>query len=51
MSFSDDFRRDENGLAQLRVRNKSGQLVPLSAFSRVERVRVNSSVNRAPFSA
>ncbi len=45
MSFSDDFRRDENGLAQLRVRNKSGQLVPLSAFSRVERVRVNSSVN------
>jgi hydrophobic/amphiphilic exporter-1 (mainly G- bacteria), HAE1 family len=45
MSFSDDFRRDENGLAQLRVRSKSGQLVPLSAFSRVERVRVNSSVN------
>jgi HAE1 family hydrophobic/amphiphilic exporter-1 len=45
MSFSNDYRKDENGLSQLYVRNKSSQLVPLSAFTSIERVRVNNSIN------
>ncbi|MDQ8022895.1 MAG: efflux RND transporter permease subunit [Moraxellaceae bacterium] len=39
------YRADERGLEQLKVRAKSGQLVPISAFSSVERVSATTSVN------
>ncbi len=45
MMFADDFRRDENGIGQLHVRSRSGQLVPVSAVATVERVRINNAVN------
>ena len=45
MMFADGYREDENGISRLHVRSKTGQLIPLSAFTRVERARVNTAVN------
>ncbi|MBS1157053.1 MAG: efflux transporter permease subunit [Proteobacteria bacterium] len=45
MMFADNYREDENGINNLYVRGKTSQLIPLSAFTRVERVRVNNAVN------
>ena len=45
MMFSDSYRQDENGINHLYVRSKSGQLVPLSAFTTVERARINNAIN------
>ena len=45
MMFSDEYRKDENGIDHLYVRGKTGQLVPLSAFTHVERVRINNAIN------
>ncbi|MDR3413962.1 MAG: efflux RND transporter permease subunit [Formivibrio sp.] len=45
MMFADNYRGDENGINHLYVRSKAGPLIPLSAFTRVERVRVNNAIN------
>lgn len=46
MMFADNYREDENGINRLYARSKSGaQLIPLSAFTQVERVRINNSIN------
>jgi HAE1 family hydrophobic/amphiphilic exporter-1 len=45
MELSDRFRRDETSLAQIQVRGAGGALVPLSAFSRVDRGPGTMSVN------
>jgi hydrophobic/amphiphilic exporter-1 (mainly G- bacteria), HAE1 family len=45
MQWDEAFRRDESAFEHLRVRAKGGQLVPLSAFARVERVPANNVVN------
>jgi hydrophobic/amphiphilic exporter-1 (mainly G- bacteria), HAE1 family len=43
--WGDEFRRDESNFEYLRIRSKTGQLVPLTAFARIERVPVNNTVN------
>ncbi len=45
MTFSDHYREDENGIGLLQVRGKTGQLVPVNAFARIERTRINNAVN------
>jgi HAE1 family hydrophobic/amphiphilic exporter-1 len=45
MELSDRFRRDETSLAKIQVRGAGGALVPLSAFSRVDRGPGTMSVN------
>jgi HAE1 family hydrophobic/amphiphilic exporter-1 len=45
LQWADSFRADENGLEFLRVRSKTGQLVPVSSFAHIERAAVNNSVN------
>jgi HAE1 family hydrophobic/amphiphilic exporter-1 len=45
LEWASDFRADESGLEFLRVRSKTGQLVPVTAFTRIERAAVNNSVN------
>ena len=45
MQLSDDYRRDESALGKLYARNNSGVLVPLTAFSTVERVMTNNAIN------
>ncbi|MBU1359454.1 MAG: efflux RND transporter permease subunit [Gammaproteobacteria bacterium] len=45
LSAADDDRQFEEDMARLSVRNKAGQLVPLSAFSTVERTVGPTSVN------
>ena len=45
MRWADDFRADESRLNQLQVRSKTGQLVPITAFTRIERSAVNNTVN------
>ncbi len=45
MELGDQYRRDESSLAKIEVRNASGALVPLSAFSSITRARGTMSVN------
>ncbi|MDB5813901.1 MAG: acriflavine resistance protein [Rhodocyclales bacterium] len=45
MQWDSKFRSDETGLDFLRLRSKSGQLIPLSAIAHVERVAANNSIN------
>jgi HAE1 family hydrophobic/amphiphilic exporter-1 len=45
LSAADDDRRFEEDMSRLSVRNKAGQLVPLSAFSTVKRTVGPTSVN------
>ncbi|MDP5238492.1 efflux RND transporter permease subunit [Uliginosibacterium sp. 31-16] len=45
LQWAEAFRADEGGMEFLRVRSKTGQLVPVTAFSRMERAAVNNSVN------
>jgi HAE1 family hydrophobic/amphiphilic exporter-1 len=45
MELADGFRRDESSLARVRVRNSSGSLVPLSAFSTVGRGAGTLAIN------
>ncbi|GAB2898180.1 efflux RND transporter permease subunit [Uliginosibacterium flavum] len=45
LQWAEAFRADEGGLEFLRVRSKTGQLVPVTAFARMERAAVNNSVN------
>jgi HAE1 family hydrophobic/amphiphilic exporter-1 len=45
LSAADDDRQFEEDMARLSVRNKAGQLVPLSAFSTVRRTLGPTSVN------
>jgi HAE1 family hydrophobic/amphiphilic exporter-1 len=45
MELADQFRRDENSLARIQVRNAGGSLVPFSAFSTVSRARGTMAVN------
>ncbi|MDM0011236.1 efflux RND transporter permease subunit [Variovorax sp. J22P168] len=45
LSAADDDRRFEEDMARLSVRNKAGQLVPLSAFATVKRTVGPTSVN------
>lgn len=45
MELADDFRRDETSLARIQVRNASGTLVPLSAFSTVARGASTMAIN------
>ncbi|NSL56152.1 efflux RND transporter permease subunit [Uliginosibacterium aquaticum] len=45
LQWADEYRDDESGLDFLRVRAKGGQLVPVTAFARIERAAVNNSVN------
>lgn len=45
LQWADEYRADESGLEFLRVRSKNGQLVPVTAFARIERAAVNNSVN------
>jgi hydrophobic/amphiphilic exporter-1 (mainly G- bacteria), HAE1 family len=45
MWWGSQFRSDETNMEYLKIRSKTGQLVPLSAFARVERVPVNNTVN------
>ncbi|MDQ7990232.1 MAG: efflux RND transporter permease subunit [Candidatus Dactylopiibacterium sp.] len=45
LQWADAFRGDETSLQFLKVRNKTGQLVPLTAFAQVQRVAANTSVN------
>ncbi|MBS1211170.1 MAG: acriflavine resistance protein, partial [Proteobacteria bacterium] len=45
MQWADNFRADETSLEFLRVRSKTGQLIPLTSFTRIERAAINNSVN------
>ncbi len=45
LSAADDDRQFEEDMSRLSVRNKAGQLVPLSAFSTVRRTVGPTSVN------
>jgi len=45
LQWAERFRADESGMEFLRVRSKTGQLVPVSSFARIERAAVNNSVN------
>jgi HAE1 family hydrophobic/amphiphilic exporter-1 len=45
MELEDRFRHDETSLEKIRVRSSSGALVPLSAFSRVDRGPGTMAVN------
>jgi HAE1 family hydrophobic/amphiphilic exporter-1 len=45
LQWDERYRADESGLEFLRVRSKTGQLVPVTAFSRIERASVNNTVN------
>jgi len=45
LQWDEKYRADESGLEFLRVRSKSGQLVPVTAFAHVERASVNNTVN------
>ncbi|MFT4170981.1 MAG: efflux RND transporter permease subunit [Rhodocyclaceae bacterium] len=44
MQWAPDFRADESNLEYLRLRSKTGQLVPITAFAHVERTAVNNSI-------
>lgn len=45
MQLGDDYRRDESALNKLYARSNSGVLVPISAFSSVERIMTNNAIN------
>jgi hydrophobic/amphiphilic exporter-1 (mainly G- bacteria), HAE1 family len=45
LQLSDEVRANETGLERIKVRAKSGALVPLSAVATVERRAVNTAVN------
>ena len=45
LELADRFRRDESSLTRLQVRNAAGALVPLSAFSTVDRGAATLAVN------
>jgi HAE1 family hydrophobic/amphiphilic exporter-1 len=45
ISLSEANRENENSIGRLQVRSKTGQLIPLSAFARVERTLVNNMIN------
>ncbi|QKJ66885.1 efflux RND transporter permease subunit [Deefgea piscis] len=45
MQLKDSARQDENALNLLKVRSKSGALVPLSSFATIERTAVTTAIN------
>ncbi|MDB5800547.1 MAG: acriflavine resistance protein [Rhodocyclales bacterium] len=45
MQWADNYRADETGLEFLKLRTKTGQLIPISSFAHVERIAANNSVN------
>ncbi|KAF7600815.1 MAG: acriflavine resistance protein B [Candidatus Dactylopiibacterium carminicum] len=45
MQWDEKYRGDESALDFVRVRAKGGQLIPVTAFARIERRAVNSTVN------
>ncbi|HEX5126403.1 MAG TPA: efflux RND transporter permease subunit, partial [Rhodocyclaceae bacterium] len=45
MQWADSYRGDETNLEYLKLRSKTGQLVPLTAFAKVQRIAANTSVN------
>ncbi|MCX7205982.1 MAG: efflux RND transporter permease subunit [Proteobacteria bacterium] len=45
MQLGDDYRRDESAINKLYARSNSGVLVPISAFSSVERIMTNNAIN------
>ncbi|AMC35252.1 efflux RND transporter permease subunit [Janthinobacterium sp. B9-8] len=45
MQLSDEYRTDESALNKLYARSNSGVLVPISAFSSVERIMTNNAIN------
>jgi len=45
MQWADQYRTDESELKYLMIRNKTGQLVPITSFAKIERLAVNNSVN------
>jgi len=45
LSLAEPFRRDETSLGRIQVRNKSGQLVPISNVAKISRVAGPTSVN------
>lgn len=45
LEFADPYRRDESSLAKIQVRNAAGALVPLSAFTQIDRAPGTMAVN------
>ena len=45
MEFADEYRRDESNLSKIQVRSATGTLVPLSAFTRVDRAKGTMAIN------
>ncbi|SFN79273.1 hydrophobic/amphiphilic exporter-1, HAE1 family [Formivibrio citricus] len=45
VSLNDDNRENENSIGRLQVRSKTGQLIPIGSFARVERTLVNNMIN------
>lgn len=45
LEFGDPYRRDESSLARIQVRNAAGSLVPLSAFTQIDRAPGTMAVN------
>lgn len=45
ISLSDANRENENSIARLQVRSKTGALIPIGSFARVERTLVNNMIN------
>jgi HAE1 family hydrophobic/amphiphilic exporter-1 len=45
IEFADQYRRDESNLSKIQVRNAAGSLVPLSAFTQIDRGPGTMAVN------
>ena len=45
MELADQYRRDESNLSKIQVRSSTGTLVPLSAFTKVDRAKGTMAIN------
>lgn len=45
MELADEYRRDESSLSKIQVRSATGTLVPLSAFTKVDRAKGTMAIN------